>query len=514
MSDVQADGGLTMGGSLLSGMKRAYPRMRDGAVCFSLAVLLLSSFIPLQLYAPSISALLYASAPIVGAAVVIFGFISRSIRLDLPGTIPLIVLQAVIVVSTIVYRQYSLVDNIKAIIWMTIPTFLFFCPAKGEWGAGRLRHLFRITMPFCLIFGVLCSVSVGEYVLQYGELATSVTGETSYRAGFIDGRLFGVFTDPNYAALAAILLIYVMVAALRARAFGRIISTAYLLSIVALAAYIVLSESRGAFACVIVTTVLGGFILGYRLIRTRLAWPGWASFLSSFVVGGLCGALAFGVIMGSRALWPQLPRALGTVHRVNGVEVEVLTNDAQWLAKQHGLDEDGDGTIDVDLSSGRPDAGGTGDFTNNRMPIWRDAMEVWKASPIVGATPRGYLDFAADRLGDLYIVKRRYLLHSAYISILVYGGILGAGAALWWLLTCGFEVMRTIVRQLKKPDASYFATTMLLLASFAACFYGLALTSLFYSNTFSDYLFWLITGTAVSLTRELSGRHFRTEVFA
>lgn len=501
-----------MKGGLLSGMQRVYPRMRDAAICYSLVVLLLATFIPLQVHAPSVSTLLYASVPVVGAAVVVFGLATRSIRLDLPGTIPLIVLQAVIVVSTIVYRQYSLVDNIKAIIWMTIPVFLFFCPAKGEWGSDRLRRLFGMTLPFCLVFGILCCISVGEYALQYGELVTSVTGEHSYRAGFIDGRLFGVFTDPNYAALAALLLICVMVAALRARTFGRVVSIAYILCIVALSAYIVLSESRGVFACAIATATLGGFILGYRLIRTRLAWPGWASFLSSFVTAGLCGALVFGIIMGSRSLWPQVPRALGTVHRVNGAETQVLTNDAQWLANQHGHDKDGDGATDTDLSSGRPDVEGTSDFTNNRMPIWRDAIHVWKESPVIGATPRGYLDFAADRLGNIYIVERRYLIHSAYIAILVYGGALGAGAALWWLLTCGFEVARTVVKQLKQSDTTYFTTTMLLLGAFAACFYGLALTSLFYSNTFSDYLFWLITGTVMSMTRELSGCHFRPEV--
>ena len=59
---------------------------------------------------------------------------------------------------------------------------------------------------------------------------------------------------------------------------------------------------------------------------------------------------------------------------------------------------------------------------------------MWKTSPLVGVTPRGYLAYTLENLGNLYIVQKGYIIHNAYISVLLFTGIIGTVLAAAWIV--------------------------------------------------------------------------------
>ena len=112
-------------------------------------------------------------------------------------------------ISSIVYREYGLGDNIKTIMWMAIQMFLFtsvipFGEDKEKNGKTCLNRLMNslIVVHFVAVF-----ISFGQFLVQSSYVVPDYNDAYDRRQGFVEERLFGVFTDPNYAAIASLLVI-------------------------------------------------------------------------------------------------------------------------------------------------------------------------------------------------------------------------------------------------------------------------------------------------------------------
>lgn len=491
----------------VSPIQRAFCLIKDVYVVCALVLMMGITLIPLQLLIPRVLSFIYASVPAIGFVLVVWGLIGRFIRVKFTGIIPLVIMQLAIIVSVVVYRQYHLIDNAKSIIWMTIPVFVLYCPTKGETSERHLRWLLKVLVPFGIVFSLFSAGSIVQFALMYGEVLWDVFKESSFRCGYIDGRLFGLFTDPNYAALAALLLSMGMLAAVRYKAYGKFVSFLSIVAIVFNMVYIVLSESRGAVLSLVGVAAFVGMVFGCRAMvrgkpRSKIA----VAFVS-LLAGVLCVGVMVGAYMGGKQLLSTVPPVLTKlVYGPDGApKTPNLTNDAKWLAEQDKKEAEKEddksdkstGSESSEIDLGRPDAASGRDISNNRFTIWKDGVSVWLASPILGATPRGYLDFAKDALGDIYIVQRQYTLHNAYVSVLVFGGIAASIAVIWWMVIAFAKIIRFLKRGIRRTDKTFFVFIVLSAALLATFIDSLVLTSIFYNNMFVDYIFWLTVGSVM-----------------
>ncbi len=109
---------------------------------------------------------------------------------------------------------------------------------------------------------ICCAISLAQYLLDIQYRTLNPIGNT-VRQGIVDGRLFGIFSDPNFAAF------YFLFSADAACIHfllpkNRILRIYIGISAVLNIAYIVFSNSRTVFLCVIGTVFFFVLLLTYR----------------------------------------------------------------------------------------------------------------------------------------------------------------------------------------------------------------------------------------------------------
>lgn len=457
--------GVAGGVSLYVWVKNAY-------LFFILAFLLVDTCVPLQIHFHESLSTMHSLAPLPGLLLIIYAFIRKEIDLRFNGLKALLALQLVVIITTAIHHQYALIDNIKAICWMMIPIFLVFCPAKCEPTEQRLRFALQTVLILGLVFGVLCLASIIMYLNGFSETIQLEGFSYSLRQGFVDGRLFGIFTDPNYAALIALLLSSGLAAVIASRKYGQLSSAVCVAAIIIMLVYVIASGSRGATVCLFVMALACGIVsLGNRFHHGKNR-----QLIKNAVL--VLVAFAFCAIACS---------------------LIVLFGGVQQTGDSSVSDSSIAGALNA-LWGSRVDVANNADISNNRFKIWADALAIWQTTPLIGATPRGFLDYAADVLGNIYIVQRQYMLHSAYLSVLVYSGIFGAIAVAAWFVSVARAIWQYLMDENPSAlDRHYYTALFMSTGLIAVLVDCCVLSGIFYQNQFSDFLFWFYAGTVLSL---------------
>ena len=141
----------------------------------------------------------------------------------------------------------------------------------------------------------------------------------------------------------------------------------------------------------------------------------------------------------------------------------------------------------TDISEGK-------DASNNRFKIWIDSLTVWKTSPLVGVTPRGYLAYTLENLGNLYIVQKGYIIHNAYISVLLFTGIIGAVLVAAWIVYTAFTIISYLFKYSRSDKKEYNTVLLFSALIVAEAVSSAALSQMFFSHMVTDALFWLTVG--------------------
>lgn len=420
-----------------------------------------------------VGSLLYSAAAGVGVALLLYAVLAqRTIFLSMPNLL-LSLFCVATGISILWNHQYELMSNIKDVCWMAILFFLI--QVNNDFHSKEeSRRLFRIVSnAFIIIWFIGSFISVCQFIAGYGAwVDTPYSGSVlSRRIGFVDGRLFGVYGDPNYAAvgsLAAIILSTILILGNT----SKLLKTLYIISSVFQYFYILLSGSRTAVICMFISLAVIVFFSVFQKKRSKSS-----SLLSclfqTLLFLLLCMGLLWLINLVVKGLLAYLPELFEKV--CNLLHISISSNA---------------GTVDFD----RPDVVDSSDISNNRFRIWSDAISIWKMTPILGATSRGYLSYALDRIGKLYIVTKGYIIHNAYISVLLFTGILGTGILLCWLVYAVVKILRFLFAHSSADYPNYTKVLLLSAILVAEAVSGMALTSLFFAHQITDILFWFTVG--------------------
>lgn len=366
-------------------------------------------------------------------------------------------------VSIILNAKYGLMGNIKALLWMCIQFFLMLSVDTEVGERTHWKHLRLLMGVFSVIWFVLACWSLGQFVMQYSQSLPVMVDGVEYlrRVGYTEGRLFGVFSDPNYASVcSAAAIVYALVDIISLpRSTPRRIFDVF--QIIVQFCYVILAASRTAQVAILAAVVFLTIVLSLRFVESH-----------------------------TRKTYIQIGIILLAVILVVSISIFCFCVLKTGLSYLPGIVTGEQNLVDME----RPDVVNSSDVSNNRFAIYSSYIEIASSAPLFGLSPRNILDYVQEFYPDSFIAKTEYSVHCGYLSLFVCTGAVGAVIMLLWMALIAIEIVGWLFRNRNSGGEAFykilFLTAFLLISAVSA----LPLQMLFFSNVIYDVLFWVTLG--------------------
>lgn len=368
---------------------------------------------------------------------------------------------AVMILSSLVNAKYGISGNFKTIVWSAI----YFCIIYALAANGRFTERFYkiIARIFGWSYFLVSLVSFVMYSIQYSYLRPG-TIETRIRIGFLEGRLFGAFGDPNFGGMFALVLIIICTYCLFAR--SDVFPRWFLYVNVPLQIFVlILTGSRSA---ILIGEALVAVVLTAVAARS-LAKRGTNVFIN--VVASAITLIISVVVLtffvtALKWLLEKVPPLFEflQVHRPHGQEV---------------------------VSLKRADVADNGDVSNMRFSIWTSALDIFREKWILGVSPRNMVAYAKDMLPKSLIAQQGFKTHNAWIDLLASTGILGFATMIGFSIKSGIMAFRSLkFNRNMLMDGSNFQ--FLIIAALTG--FTFFVNVIFFTNDVCSFVFWLVLG--------------------
>ena len=164
-------------------------------------------------------------------------------------------------ISTVLNMSFGYMSNLKTIVWTGIQFVLFYSLYQRIDKEKAMRYLGVLWKIISIIWIVPVLYSIFQF-LMLDSYYTLIWGK-KIKQGLVENRLFGIFSDPNYAAIVSLLLIIGMIF-LICRTEKKWKKAIYIIYSAILFVYIVLSGSRTAEVGLIMTVVVYTYALSRK----------------------------------------------------------------------------------------------------------------------------------------------------------------------------------------------------------------------------------------------------------
>jgi O-antigen ligase len=433
---------------------------------------MLSKMLPVPIFlTDGVNSMIYNVLAGVGCLLCVYSIFRAGKRFFCLENLLLSAFLAVCVLSSLLNIKYGIANNAKTIVWTAIQFFLLYGISWKLTGEEIKTEFYRLTNVLSVIW--FCGIAVSlyqflfqiEYVIPYQEY--------SRRQGFMDERLFGIFTDPNFAAVTSVCVIVFSLLAFR-RSHSRPVRVFHVVNCVFQFLYIVLSGSRTAELAGLVAAFLYMFGYLHRKMQKK-ELPQAKKILLPLAGALLCCVIVAAGVEATKYVSSYVPRL------VSGN----VTHQPVDLHRE-----------DVEESS---------DISNLRIEIWTDVITIWSSKPIFGVSPRNLTVYAQDKFPNLFLSKRGYAAHNGYLAVLAGVGLAGSLVMLAFIVIS----LRKIFLYMKKKFAAGIPTfdmiCLILLTVIAVS--ALTLQDIFFVNSLNTALFWLILGYLIqTVKRESAGK--------
>ncbi len=361
------------------------------------------------------------------------------------------------VISSIYNIKYGYIENIQALIWMAFQLIFFYAGSQKDnktiWGIFKYLNFYVLLANLASFVMLFC---------QYGRTRTdSFNGNIM---GFVWGRLWGVYTDPNSGSVFSVAAILVSFYLLK-NAKRIWVKTLYIFEIVLALCYITFSGSRTGIVTLIISLAFYSYLMLNKTLKINKL------FLKTLL------SCTLAIIIASAGYLSIL-----TVKHTYNFAVNTLFSDD--AVKDSVTIEREDETLETDIS-------------NQRFDLWLSGIEIWKKSPILGTSHRNIINFAVENTPDIYLITGRGIpydsTHNAYIDILVSQGIIGA---LIFVIFFAIAVFIVFKKMFFTKNLSLCTNENILLLSivisYAVC--AIFILEIIYINTAGALLFWMSLG--------------------
>lgn len=338
-------------------------------------------------------------------------------------------------------------EDFKWLVWTGLLFFmLYVCDTTRD--KKKYEKEFAILSHILIIYTAIASLAGIWLMSNHYQMKWWSSSNELMQAGFRWGRLWGVYTDPNYGGIITVIAVLLSIYFLKTqKGWKKII---YIPIIAVDYLYIAFCDSRTAEVAMLLA---GGFWMAYTAVQKRNVKRIFLYVLLAIVFAG---------------------GFIGETSVIKSWYNENFSTKGQTVGRVDEIQED---------------------VSNGRLALWSSGIEIWKTRPILGTGYNSFLPYADKELPDSYAVNNPqgdYVsLHNEYLNILVYHGILGAGVFLIF-------IVRTIYLWLKNfwkidpEDIDYIGVL-------SACCIAVAAAMLFlleglHTNSPGAFVLWTFLG--------------------
>lgn len=397
-----------------------------------------------------------------GALTILFRIFNLKRYIKTKGLMVVVLFLISYFISMIANYQYGISDNFKYLIWTSFHFFVFYaCDVDRD--VKEYRKEFNIiSWFFIIVMFILSSCSI---LMYYRGISIEIYNQQGgvFLAGVVWGRLWGTFTDPNYASVFATISIvfsyfkFKNVKTLPIRMFLTI-------NIIVQMMYIAFSDSRTGVVCVFSCTFIYTLLIGLKFFKVkRISYP--VIIVSSLAIAVILAAIPVGIKHANNAMRDY---------------TEMIVEDSEEELKIGRAD---------DLEN---------NFSNRRFELWSSAIEIVETKPIVGVSFFNIVPYAQKNTPKTYLVNNDHGVfnnfHNMPFNVLVGQGILGFMV----VLVTAILLIVYIFKHLFNAKAEDFEYLVILVTSVAAsAVSSIFLTDIYYVNSPTSLVFWLFLGYLV-----------------
>ena len=303
------------------------------------------------------------------------------------------------------------------------------------------------------IWGVFCLVSLIFFISKYQDVYHFGNVGSTNPIGYVSGRLFGGFNDPNHASVISLILLAGIVYLIREKIIKTSEKVILITCAICFILYILLASSRTAFLAIIALVV---FINLYITIKKDYGQT-IIKRIGRFLLGTFLSLL---VIIIAYYLSGVLCRCID--------ENNSISRTYEWVTEP---------SSSTDISSGRFD-------------IWTVHLKAWSDSPLFGFSSDGIMDYIENYYQDSYIRICATTSHNTYILLLTQGGMIGFVLMSIFMFLPFIRVLKPIIKRKECPNHVLLFTVICIIIYASSLTYSYCFTIL----RFEGDIFWLALG--------------------
>lgn len=474
---------------------------RNFYMCFLVIYMIVREVIPLQFLIDSI--FVSAFVFLAGFSLVIWDLLTDRDCLKGKAIDFLVVFLIICVISSILHYRYGIGSNIKCIAAMVLEYFVFFPMGLKKNRQKTLTLCLQVLIVTLFVF-VLVSVLMYFFSIDYAYIWGTRVGVQGFVTAW--GRLWGVFGDPNVICYVSLVSIfssgYFMYRYQKAWSY-----ILYGVNILLQLLFLVLAASRSGLLLMVLMPIVSAvyILLGYSKTDRKKAFCGTAAVIlvPILLLGGYFGlkhtvpsVKAFVLNTAGNSVRESVIAAYDRFYQSVGVEIQrtevekKVEENSQINADNTPLDDNA-AVEEINRKDDKTD------ISNGRFERWRAGLEVFKTTPIFGASPRNAVAIAQERTPDTVMGKYGWVTHCAYLEILVNTGILGFVVMLSLLVYIAVRFWKAAAS--KGFDVEIYLAFLCFITIAAGAFF---VSDIFFVFSIGALLFFYLLGYLYGSTQE------------
>lgn len=386
----------------------------------------------------------------------------------------LLVFMVSYVVSVILNIQYGYISGIKYFIWFSLLMGGVFWINRKNSRREVYREMLLLSIVLIVVTTITNIINIGLLLDKYNCFYPGADGN-HYLMGFADwGRLYGIYTDPNYGAViscAAVIAAVFCFFSVRKTVWKGLLA----ISVIPNLFYCSFSASRtGKLALMIGSAVI---VFVYLLRKCGKMY-----LLKSAAAAVLVAVVAFGVFDGVQVGYNTIQYYL--------VEKEESPSD------KNNSEQPGESEKPGVKPIGRTEEELQGDISNRRFDIWKSGFNIFKKNPVFGIGWNNTVAYIQKNMPDSYMLGTVNnladfdIFHNSFIDVFVFQGIFGGVIMIALMLYVLVLLIKKLISRKYEPWFFAMAVATVILCVFSGC----VLSVLVYFNNPISYLFWLCLG--------------------
>ncbi len=428
---------------------------------------------------------------LLGAVLVLYRLLFFKKYLSSRGIVFLVLFAFSYAISSIYTLQYGIHENLRFLAFMVLQFGLLYAFDSARDPEQNRRQLRSCMQYYLLLCGLLSAASFVFMSLNFVRTYAPEAGAEGpvYYIGFIHGRLFGAYWDPNIAATMAAVAVLISVFFLirEKRLFCRIL---YGVNIILQISYITFSDSRTGKMCLIAGTVLVTLLLAVKYFPVKQKF---LRTISIVLLISLTAGVAYAIPWGIRTGYNFAVSQTAPFVPQPGIDPVIPPEEDDSIGRGEDL---------------------IADPSNRRFDIWKSAVEVFRTSPVLGVSRGNILRYVDEHLPDSYLVQNDHMrfesMHNLFFEILVSQGLLGIILFLLFAIWSVWGILRSWKVLWNSENYVFYVLIISILG--VVCCSSLVMMEIVYVTSPISSLFWLSLGCLnQSLAAESKKSQFLSE---